>query len=221
MTLPEEYLVPHRLILVPGVNGRKCGVRDASCKSGSSGKRPVKRRMTLVAVAVAVVITAAVTALGWPIYVKPDVDELRPADAVFVLGGPGTARYTVGLEIALAGLAPRVVFSNPVGPDHRWLTDLCTHQRYDFAISCIEPATPTTRGEARALRGLADAQGWRSVIVVTYTPHVSRARYIVGRCFSGELMMDNSEEPLSPADWAWSYVYQTAGFLRAALQSGC
>lgn len=179
----------------------------------------MKKRLCLPAVAAFVLLL--VIALGWPVYVRPQIDKLRPADAVFVLGGTGTARYTVGLENALAGLAPRVVFSNPMGSSNVWLSDLCTHQRYEFAVSCIRPNPPTTRGEARALRDLANAEGWRSVIVVTYTPHISRARYIIERCFHGALMLDNSEEYMSPLDWAFSYIYQSAGYVHAALQSGC
>ncbi|AWT56792.1 hypothetical protein D806_058520 [Mycolicibacterium smegmatis MKD8] len=177
--------------------------------------------MRLRLLGLSVIALFLVGLLGWPVYVKPRIDSLRRADAIFVLGGTGTARYTVGLEDALSGLAPRVVFSNPLGSANIWLSDLCNHRRYDFNVSCIEPDPPTTRGEARELRRLADAEGWRSVIVVTYTPHVSRARYIIERCFHGELMFDNSDEYMSPLDWALSYLYQSAGYVRATLQSGC
>ena len=172
-------------------------------------------------VLVAVVVLSVVTVLGWPVYVRPQRDKLRPADAIFVLGGPGDSRYTLGLEHALQGSAPQVVFSNPIGSDATWLTDLCMHQRYRFTVSCIEPDPPTTRGEARALRRLAQSKGWHSVIVVTDTPHISRARYILERCFDGVLIMNSNEGPLLPPDWAWSYVYQSVAFVRAALQSGC
>lgn len=154
-------------------------------------------------------------------YVRPQLDEPRQADAILVLGGPGAARYSVGLEYALEGYAPRVVMSNPIGSESVWLTDLCSHQRYSFAVTCFEPQPPTTRGEALELRRLAQSEGWRKVVVVTYMPHISRARYILGRCFDGDLMMVDSAEDLSPADWAWSYAYQTAGYVRAALQSDC
>lgn len=169
----------------------------------------------------ALVMVSVVAVIGWPVYVNPQLESLRPADAIFVLGGPDDARYTLGIEYALEGLAPQLVFSNPVGAEAIWMIDLCRHQRYSFTVSCIEPDPPTTRGEARALRRLAESNGWESVIVVTYTPHISRARYILQRCFKGDLIMGETEADLSPPDWAWSYVYQTAGYVRAALQSGC
>lgn len=146
---------------------------------------------------------------------------LRPADAIFVLGGVGDERYTLALEHALEGYAPQVVFSNPNAAEAIWLRDLCSHRRYSFTVSCIEPDPPTTRGEARALRHLVEVNNWHSVIVVTWTPHISRARWILQRCFHGDLIMDAAGTELLPTDWVWSYVYQTAGYVRAALQSGC
>lgn len=152
---------------------------------------------------------------------RPQLDVPRDADAIFVLGGGGDERYTLALEYALEGYTGHVVFSNPNGADAIWMIDLCEHRRYTFDVSCIEPDPPTTRGEARALGRLAEVNQWRSVIVITWIPHISRARWIIRRCFDGELVMVASGPDPSLPDWAWSYVYQTAGYARAALQSGC
>jgi uncharacterized SAM-binding protein YcdF (DUF218 family) len=189
--------------------------RPADFRRRPRVKRPVRWGLAALAV------LAVVAILGWPVYVTPQLDELRRADAIFVLGGSGDAAYTLGLEYALQGQASDVVFSNPNGAEAIWLTDLCSHQRYPFTVTCVEPNPPTTRGEARALERLATSRAWHSVIVLTDAPHISRARYIIQRCFDGDLMMRKSETDLSPLEWAWSYAYQTAGFIRAALQSGC
>lgn len=170
----------------------------------------------LVAVGVAVVAAA-----GLPAYVYPQIDQLRPADAIFVLGGNGYERYPFALELALEGLAPRVVVSNPAGAEDEWLTDLCQHQRYSFTVSCFQPDPATTAGEARELRQYATEQGWHTVIVVTFTPHVSRARYILEQCFAGDLIMRDSPADLSAGYWVWAYAYQTGAYLHAALQPAC
>ena len=83
------------------------------------------------------------------------------------------------------------------------------------------PDPSTTKGEGRTLRQLADENGWRTVIVVTFTPHVSRARFILAQCFDGALIMAASPGPTSALSWAFQYLYQTAGYVRALLQPGC
>jgi uncharacterized SAM-binding protein YcdF (DUF218 family) len=155
------------------------------------------------------------------VYVTPQIDSLRRADAIFVLGGNGYERYPYAIELALQGLAPQVVVSNPAGFHDIWLTDLCAHQRYPFTVTCFEPEPATTKGEARELSKLATQEGWRTVIVVTFRPHISRARYILERCFDGELVMTESPSDLSVGYWMWAYAYQTLGYLRAAAEPGC
>jgi uncharacterized SAM-binding protein YcdF (DUF218 family) len=173
------------------------------------------------AILVSALLAMAFVAAGFPIYVAPQIDSLRRADAIFVLGGRGYERYSYGLTLGLRGGAPQVVMSNPAGARDIWLTDLCEHQRYAFAVSCFKPEPDTTLGEARELRRLATQQGWHTVIVVTFRPHISRARYIVEKCFDGDLIMSESPARLSVEYWMWMYVYQTAGYIRAAFQSAC
>jgi hypothetical protein len=178
----------------------------------------MRSRWTLAIVGV---ILGLVVAVGWPVYVSPQVDPLRKADAIFVLGGPSVAPYSEGIELALAGYAPRVVMSNPIGDLNAWVADLCAHQRYGFTVTCFKPDPATTRGEAEELGNEAAAGGWRSVIVVAQTPHLSRARLIIERCFDGDLMMTDSQEHIAFSDWVLNYAYQTAGFVRAGIHSGC
>jgi uncharacterized SAM-binding protein YcdF (DUF218 family) len=158
---------------------------------------------------------------GVPVYVTPDTDALRPADAVLILGGPGYARYPFGMELAAQGWAPTVVISNPNGAADPWLTQFCADPHTGPEVRCFVPDPPTTRGEGEVLRRMADEYGWRTVIVVTFRPHISRARFILERCFSGDLVMVASPTQLSPRDWLMEYAYQSAGYLRAVLQPGC
>lgn len=174
------------------------------------------RRWVLVVCATLVVAGIA----GVPVYVRPQIDPLRHADAIFIVGGPGWNRYSVGFELAMQGWAPAVALSNPIGPKDPWLTKFCADS-HPIALHCFIPDPPTTKGEARELRRLATEFNWKSVIVVTFTPHISRARYILEQCFDGNLIMVASPKDLSPADWAFEYAYQTAGYIRAALQPGC
>lgn len=159
---------------------------------------------------------------GYPVYVRPQVDAVRKADAILVLGGSSSGmRYRYGLDLARQGLAPVLVLSNPYGSEEPFVNGLCKTPQEDLHIECFVPDPTTTLGEGRELRRLASERGWGTVIVVTSVPHISRARYIIGKCFDGELIMAASPTRLGPVGWTWMYLYQTAGYLKAVLQSGC
>lgn len=149
----------------------------------------------------------------WPVYVRPRVDAPARADAILVLGGAHDGREKLGLRLASAGYAPRVLFSDPY-EDSALMNRIC-HSRYSFQVTCFDPSPRTTRGEGRELAGLAAAENWHRVIVITFTPHISRARYILGKCWDGELLMVDPEPHISIRRWAYDYVYQSAGYLKA------
>jgi uncharacterized SAM-binding protein YcdF (DUF218 family) len=176
----------------------------------------VKRGLVLLA---CMLLVAA--AAGIPVYVRPQVDQLRHADAVVVLSGPHHSRYPFGVELAEQGWAPNLVVSNPHPRDDSPLTDFCAAPHPRVTVYCFDPEPATTKGEGRQLRRLASEHGWRTLIVVTFRPHVSRARFIVGQCFDGDVMMAASPDRISVARWAFEYLYQTAGYLRAVAQPGC
>jgi uncharacterized SAM-binding protein YcdF (DUF218 family) len=171
---------------------------------------------------VGVVVSIVVLVLaGVPVYVRPQVDQLRKADAIVVLGGPGYARYKLGLQLAEQGWAPTVLASEAGGTEDPWLTKFCRTPRRAVLVNCFSPEPATTRGEARELRTQAAEHHWRTVIVVTFRPHVSRARFIVQRCFPGDVVMVASPPEPSIGKWAYQYLYQTAGYVRALIQPGC
>ena len=179
-----------------------------------------RRRFRRVLVSVCLLLVVAVVA-GLPVYVRPQVDRPRHADAILILGGPDYRRYTFGLDLGAQGWAPNVVVSNPSGADDPWLTRYCRIPHAGFELHCFVPDPPTTKGEGRELRRLASQHGWRTVIVVTLRPHISRARFILEQCFDGELVMVAIPVQLSVFEWTFNYVYQTAGYVRAVLQPGC
>jgi len=158
---------------------------------------------------------------GVPVYVRPQIDELRHADAILILGGYEYDRYEVGLELGSDGWAPNVVVSNPNGPKDPWLTEFCARPHPEFALHCFIPEPGTTKGEARELHRLVTDHGWRTIIVVTFRPHISRARFILQQCFDGDLIMIASPPDLSAPKWVYEYVYQSAGYVKAVLQPAC
>ncbi|MEN4450258.1 YdcF family protein [Mycobacterium sp. SM3041] len=164
----------------------------------------------------------AVLAAGLPVYVYPKVDRLQRADAIVVLGGYGADRFEYGMNLAEHGWAPTAVLSVYNPTNDAAITNVCEGRtRRSISIVCFTANPLTTLGEARELRRLAAEHNWHRIIVVTARSHISRARYIVGKCFAGEIIMVPSPMIISRARWVYEYFYQTAGYIRTIVQPGC
>jgi uncharacterized SAM-binding protein YcdF (DUF218 family) len=183
-------------------------------------KKRLVRHVARTIIAISVSFGAAMLG-GWPVYVAPQVDALRPADAILVLGGDGARRYPLGLELAQQGWAPTVVWSVGAGTQGEWMRKACASPPVGITLRCVTAGPQTTRGEGQALRRLAAEYGWRTVIVVTYAPHISRARFILHRCFGGEIIMVESSARISTIEWMKQYLYQTAGYAKALVGPAC
>jgi hypothetical protein len=55
-------------------------------------------------------------------------------------------------------------------------------------------------------------------VVLTFTPHVARTRYLFAKCYGGDVTVVGVDEHLSLADWVYQYAYQTAAFVKAWLE---
>jgi hypothetical protein len=189
-------------------------------RRASSAGDPLHRRL-IRRFAMLVCLLSTTAAAGLPVYVRPQIDQLRHADAILILSGPEHRRYPFGVNLAAQGWAPNLVISNAGGADNSKLTNFCAAPHPGLAVYCFVPDPPTTKGEARQLRRLASQHGWRTVIVVTFRPHISRARFVLEQCFDGDLVMVASPAQVSGPRWAFEYLYQTAGYARTVLQLGC
>ena len=138
------------------------------------------RRKLLVLLALALCTWAATAAF---LFVWPREDHPRRADAIVVLSGDLKHRLPRGLELARAGVSRVLVVSDGARSKFQPARDLCAHPAgRSFEVVCFRPDPYSTRGEARAVQALAIRRGWRSVLVVTSTFHVFRARMIFERC---------------------------------------
>ena len=102
------------------------------------------------------------------------------ADAVVVLGGRPN-RVPVGVALVRAGIAPSLLVFNADG-------SALDVPEADEVIS-VRPEPYSTRGEAAVAARLARERDWRSLVVVTSSYHVPRARRIFRRAWDGELTM--------------------------------
>ncbi|MCW2538305.1 MAG: hypothetical protein JWN95_30 [Frankiales bacterium] len=159
---------------------------------------------------------------GYFVVVHPKLNQPTHADAIVVLGSVHqNGRLPLGFELANGGLADNLVLSVGASDVAAMNRDSCHRSIAHVTITCFTPDPATTRGEAEMVRRLAAEHGWTKVIVITSTYHISRARYIVGRCFDGAVEMVAAKHGIGLRTWAYQYVYQSVGYLKAFTQSGC
>jgi uncharacterized SAM-binding protein YcdF (DUF218 family) len=113
---------------------------------------------------------------------NPDAQEAAKADAIVVLGGRPN-RVPVGLRLWRDGFAPILVVFNASGEG-------------DDEHLYVRPEPYTTRGEARSTARLAREHGWGSIVLVTSSYHVPRARMLFRRAFDGEVLTVGAQPTL-------------------------
>ena len=168
------------------------------------------RRLVLPVVVVLVGAWAVVVVrfVLWPVQQSP-----RHADAVVVLAGDHL-RLGKALELMTRRIAPTLVISDGRAPGWHEANRLCRGAAR-FRVLCFRPDPYSTRGEARAVARMAVARGWRSMLVVTSTYHVTRARLLFDRCTHARVFVTGStfrrsliplEVFLEPAKLAYALV---------------
>ena len=155
------------------------------------------RRLALVlAVLVVAWLAACAYLFVWP---AAETGPPRHADAIVMLAGQRD-RLATAEAVARQGIAPLLVLSS-VSSTRSWraATRLCDAGRYGrVRVLCFDAHPYSTRGEARTVARLARAHGWRSVVVVSSTYHLTRARILFRRCWSGRLSFVGA-----PTSWWW------------------
>jgi hypothetical protein len=177
-------------------------------------------RRTLLALAV---LVGAWLVLCAVLFIWPRGSGPPPkADVVVVLSGGLNSRLDPALELMRRRIAPVLAISSAFQGDS-WpkAQRLC---RGDFAtryeVLCFTAKPYSTRGEARTVAALAREQGWKRVVVVTSTFHVTRTRMLFRRCYDGRLWVVGTKSPWwrLPEEW----VNETGKLaVQLTLQRGC
>jgi uncharacterized SAM-binding protein YcdF (DUF218 family) len=162
----------------------------------------LRRLLLVVAALVAVWLAACLVLFVWSPWRTSAPSQ---ADVVVVLSG-NKRRLPPALALIRRGVAPVLAISSVDHTKHwRQARRLCLAGRYRGArVLCFSAVPYNTRGEARTVSRLAREHRWRSVVVVTSTFHVTRARMLFRRCFSGLLSFVGSGSTWwrLPEEWA-------------------
>jgi uncharacterized SAM-binding protein YcdF (DUF218 family) len=98
--------------------------------------------------------------------------------------------------------------------------ELCSRSQ-PFPVVCLRPRPDNTRSEARATAAFGRAHHWKTIIVVTTTYHVARARMLFRRCFSGRVEMVGAEPSYPQAEKRHQIWREYLALGRATLLRGC
>ncbi|EFC81573.1 YdcF family protein [Parafrankia sp. EUN1f] len=181
--------------------------RSAPAPGRARGRR---RAATIVTLGVASLLFLGATVR---LFVLPRRDDPAPVDAIVMFAGsPG--RFEQAVSLARAGYAPTLAVSVPTAEDP------CPPPIPNVEVICFAPDPLTTQGESRWTADAAARYGWQSIIVVTSTTQVTRARLRLERCYSGQILMS----PVPPPRLMWPYMiaYEWAAMVKAlVLQRDC
>ncbi len=157
---------------------------------------------------------------GWFVIVHPKTDRPTTADAILVLGPSLHDRLAEAVRLAGDHNIRELVVSVGDTPVEREARN-CVDAPATVTVTCFVPDPYTTRGEAREIGRLAAARHWHTVIVIGPQPQLSRARYLIARCFGGRLEMVRSPDTFEFGAWVQEFIHQSGGFAKAELERGC
>ena len=165
-------------------------------------------------------VVLAFVGLSARLFVFPDTNNPKSADAVVVLSGARKPRLGKGLELMRRKVAPTLVISD--APVFGWpeANRLCAGHA-TFKVICFKAKSYSTRGEAEEIGALVRRHHWTRVVVVTSRFHITRARMVVKRCVkNAKVDMVAAHVPVQ--EWPRDIVFEWAKLIRSeTISRGC
>lgn len=213
---------------------------DTDSRSGSlSEARLTRKRLMRKLKIISGIVVALVVA--WFIFASvnisrpPQGDVEARTDAVASLSPP-PYRLPLAEDLFAQGHADHLLISYvPVDPRHfnaEWVAawepaeEHCEEKpEEENNISCFTPEEISTRGEAHAIREVAETESWDSITVVTSRHHVFRTRFIFEQCL-GDAVDVNVVFPepdlsleTTEGSWGWYLLYENVAFFKALYET--
>ena len=162
---------------------------------------------------IALTLTAAAVATA-SLFLFPKSHAPEHADAVALFVGGRGERLDTALRLVRAGVATNLVIPNGTVSTWPQANRYC-RGHHSFEVYCPSPSPDNTRGEARAIAAEAHKHGWKSVLIVTSTYHVTRARLLLTRCYKGKISAVKAGPGLTPGRYAQRVAHEWAGLAEA------
>lgn len=147
------------------------------------------------------------------IFAHPSNDTTETADVIFVIGPPTHLRLLEATRLLSEGVSNRLLVSVYRQKYTKEGLPVCEMPETD----CLIAAPSTTKGEAQLLQDYLERTETESALVLTFTPHVARTRYIFERCVDAHVSVRGVDEEMDASKWAFQYAYQTAAFAKAVI----
>src|SRR3984957_20248458 len=182
---------------------------------GVAERRRGFSRLRRRAFAAVMALVVAVVLITVRLFVWPAEGMPASVSAIVMLAGPGN-RLPVAEQLARQHRAPVLVVSQGWqgygGP--------CPRAIPGVKLICFDADPGNTRGEAEYAGRLGRQYHWSSVVLVTTRAQDTRARILVGRCFSGSIYVMTAPLPLS--SWPYQIAYGWGALFKALfLHRGC
>jgi uncharacterized SAM-binding protein YcdF (DUF218 family) len=150
------------------------------------------------------------------LFFLPATDTVERVDAIVLFVGGRGERLALAERLMNDGYASNLVVPNGLASEWPEGNRACSETR-PYRVFCPRPEPDTTRGEARAIASLAQAEGWRRVIAVTSTYQVSRAGLLLARCFDGAVLTVKASPRLGVVGWVRRVGHEWPAWSRAVL----
>ena len=172
-----------------------------------------RRRGWVIALALFVAMAVAGVAIMVSAYVFPAVAAPPArADVIYVIGPPTEGRTALAERLRSDGVADDILISVPLeGEQSAAKLSICQERH----VTCEHPDPFTTAGEMALLNARYGPEA--SAVVITFTPHVSRTRFIAAQCAAPRVTVIDVQVPIDLGDWLYQFAYQTGGFAKAII----
>jgi hypothetical protein len=158
-----------------------------------------------------VLVVVAFLVASSVLFVWPATDQPRHVDAILSLNGDNEmARESTAVSLAKNGYAPVLLFSQGAVA-----ADSGCPRVPRVSVVCFVPHPGQTIGEVKFAADYAHRHGLHSLMVVAGRTQITRARLLMERCFSGQIVMVPAADSL--LELGYGVVYEWAALAKTEL----